>query len=55
MIGGSLEVKLPAIWADGKEVGRVREEKGRRKKSREEKESLKSRLVKRRVQIHLGR
>ena len=36
----SLEVKLPTIWTDGKaEVGRIREEKGRRKKIREEKES----------------
>ena len=38
-IEGSLEVKLPTIWTDGKaEVGRVREEKGRREKIREEKE-----------------
>ena len=37
-IEGSLEVKLPAIWTDGKaEVGRVKEEKRRRKKIREEK------------------
>jgi hypothetical protein len=37
---GSLEVKLPTIWTDDKaEVGRVREEKRRRKKIREEKES----------------
>ena len=37
---GSLEVKLPTIWTDGKaEVGRVREEKRRREKIREEKES----------------
>ena len=36
--GGSLEVKLPTIYIDGKaEVGRVREEK-RRRKIREEKE-----------------
>ena len=34
------EVKFPSIWRDGKaEVGRVREEEGRRKKIREEKES----------------
>ena len=35
---GSLEVKLPTIiWTDGKaEVGRVREEKSRREKKREE-------------------
>ena len=39
IIEGSLEVKLPTIWTDGKaEVGRVREEKGRREKIREEKE-----------------
>jgi hypothetical protein len=38
---GSLEVKLPTIWTDGKaEVGRVRQEKKRRKKIREEKESV---------------
>ena len=37
---GSLEVKLPTIWTDGKaEVGRVREETRRREKIREEKES----------------
>ena len=30
LIEGSLEVKLPTIWTDGKaEVGRVREEKPR--------------------------
>ena len=40
MIEGSLEVKLPTIWRDGKaEVERIREEKGRREKIREEKES----------------
>ena len=39
MIKGSLEVKLPTIWTDGKaEVVRVREEKRRREKIREEKE-----------------
>jgi len=38
-IEGNLEVKLPTTWTDGKaEVGRVREEKGRREKIREEKE-----------------
>ena len=37
-IEGSLEVKLPTIWTDGKaEVGRVREEKKRSEKIREEK------------------
>ena len=40
LIEGSLEVKLPTIWTDGKaELGRVREEKSRREKIREEKES----------------
>ena len=35
----SFEVKLRTIWTDGKaEVGRVREEKPRSEKSREEKE-----------------
>ena len=39
VIEGSLEVKLPTIWRDGKaEVGTVREEKSRREKIREEKE-----------------
>ena len=38
IIEGSLEVKLPTIWTDGKaEVGRVREEKKRSEKIREEK------------------
>jgi len=36
IIEGSLEVKLPTIWTDGKaEVGRVREEKRRSKQIRE--------------------
>jgi hypothetical protein len=36
---GSLEVKLPTIWRNGKaEVGRVTEEKRRREKIRVEKE-----------------
>jgi len=39
MIEESLEAKPPTVWADGKaEVGRVREEKSRREKIREEKE-----------------
>ena len=38
LIEGSLEVQLPTIWTDGKvEVGRVREEKKRSDKIREEK------------------
>ena len=44
MIEGSLEVKLPTRWTDEKaKVGRVREEKRRRKHIREEKESEKRR------------
>ena len=40
LIEGSLEVKLPTIWTDGTaKVGRVREEKSRREKIREEQES----------------
>ena len=39
IIEGSLEVKLPTIWTDGKaELGRVREKKSIREKIREEKE-----------------
>ena len=42
---GSLEVKLPTVWTDGKlEVGRVREEKRRRKKIREERERVRVRV-----------
>ena len=40
ILEGSLDVKLPTLWTDGKaEVGRGREEKGRIKKIREEKAS----------------
>ena len=39
VIEGSLEAKLPTIWTDGKaEVGRVKEEKKRSEKIRQEKE-----------------
>ena len=39
IVEGSLEVKLPARWRERKaEVGRVREEKKRSEKIREEKE-----------------
>ena len=39
LIEGSLEVKLPTKWRDGKaEVGRVREEKERSEKIREKKQ-----------------
>ena len=38
-IEGSLEVRLPTIWTDGKaEVGKVKEEKKRTEKMREKKE-----------------
>ena len=37
---GSLEVKLPTIWTNGKaEVGRVREEKSRREKSQKKEDA----------------
>ena len=39
MFEGSLEVKLPTVWTDEKaQVVRVREEKRRREKIKEEKE-----------------
>ena len=39
VVEGSLEVKLPIIWTDGKaEVTRIREEKPRSEKIKEEKE-----------------
>jgi hypothetical protein len=38
-IEGSLELKLPTTWADGKKGGGKSQEKKRRKKIREEKES----------------
>ena len=49
-IEGSLEVKLPTKWTERKaEVGRVREEKSRREKIREEteKEERRCRCAKR--------
>ena len=51
---GSLEVKLPTIWTDGKaEVGRVREEKSRGQKIRERKGQKKEDAQKgRKVAIH---
>ena len=53
LIAGSLEVKLPTVWTDGKaEVGRVREEKRRRMKIREEKESEERRCRCSRVAKH---
>jgi len=40
IIEGSFELKLPTIWTDEKaEVGRVREEKRRRKKIKKRKKS----------------
>ena len=45
MIEGSLEVQLPTIWTDGKaEVGRVREEKDRRKMKKEDQRREKIRM-----------
>ena len=50
-VEGSLEVKLPTIWTDGKaEVERFREEKRRRENIREEKES-----EERRCRVRKGR
>ena len=50
IFGGSLKVKLPTIWTNEKaEVGRIREEK-RRKKIREEKESEERRSEKKKSQ-----
>ena len=38
LIEGSLEVKLPTIWTDGKaQVGRAREEKRREEKKKDQK------------------
>ena len=49
MFEGSLEVKLPTIWTNGKaQVGRVREEKRREGKRREGKREEKGREEKRR-------
>ena len=56
MIVGSLEVKLPTIWADGKaEVGRVREEK-RRERVRRKKTQVREKVEKLRniVLFHSG-
>ena len=51
MVEGSLEVILPTIWTDGKaEVGRVREEKKRSEKIREEKEI--ERVRRKKMQVH---
>jgi len=51
LMEGSLEVKLPTIWTDGKaEVGRVREEKRRRDKIREERVGRKKMQVREKVE-----
>ena len=43
---GSLEVKLPTVWTNEKaEAGRVKVEKRRRKKIREEKEERRCRCA----------
>ena len=50
-IEGSLEVKPPTIWTDGKaDVGRAREEKGIRKKIREERVRRKKMQVREKVE-----
>jgi hypothetical protein len=49
MIEGSLEVKLPTIWTDGKaEVGTVREEKRREEARRYRRE----RVRRKKMQVH---
>ena len=49
--GKNFEVKLPTIWTDGKaEVGRVREEKRRRDKIREERVGRKKMQVREKVE-----
>ena len=53
-IEGSLEVKLPTIWTDEKvEVGRVKEEKRRRKKIGEEKGTVAQWRAPRRIQSRI--
>ena len=56
IIEGSLEVKLPTIWTDGKaEVGRVREEKSRREKIREEKRKVRRKKMQVREKVGKSR
>ena len=56
MIEGSLEVKLPTIWTDGKaQVGRVREEKRREEKRREEERRSKKRKSQKKEDPRKGR
>ena len=51
IIEGSLEVKLPAVWTDGKaEVGRVREEKRREEKKKED--QRRERVRRKKMQVH---
>ena len=53
LIEGSLEVKLPTIWSDGKaEVGRVREEKSRSEKRKSGKQEYAGARKGRKVAIH---
>ena len=52
----SLEVKLPTIWTDeAAEVGRVREEKGTKKKKLREGKQSKERTVKTREMVEKSR
>ena len=51
MAEGSLEVKLPTKWTDGKaEVGRVREEKRREEKKKED--QRRERAKRKKMQVH---
>jgi hypothetical protein len=52
IIEGSLEVKLPTMWTDGKaEMGRVREEKSRREKIRRKKMQVREKVGKSRKTV----
>ena len=52
LLEGSLEVKLPTIWADGKaEVGRGREEKRIEEKGRREKKGEEERVRRKKMKL----
>ena len=56
IIEGSLEVKLPTIWIDGKaEVGRVREEKRREEERRSEKRKVRGKKMQVREKVEKAR
>jgi hypothetical protein len=56
MVEGSLEVKLPTIWTNGKaEVGRVREEKIRREKEDQRRERVRRKKMQAREKVEKSR